>query len=301
MINITKALTSNRLMQAITGMSIKEFTLLALTFSKILDESKLDKQRVRAIGGGRKGALVDANSKLFFILFYLKIYPTCVLGAFIFDVDRSRVSRWVNMFMPLLEKALGRNIKLPKRQISSMEEFVREFPEVKDLFIDGTERRTQRPQKSKINKKRYSGKKKAHTRKNTIISDEDKRILLVSSSKEGRVHDLVQLKKMAVVEHIPSSVNLWVDKGYQGIEKYLTNNNAVMIPHKKPRGKALSSAQKQENRVISGIRIVVEHAIGGIKRFGCLSSIYRNRRGQDDQMIYLCTGLWNFHLQYKNI
>ncbi len=61
-----------------------------------------------------------------------------------------------------------------------------------------------------------------------------------------------------------------------------------MIPHEKPRGKALISKQKQENKVISGVRIVVEHAINGIKRFGSMSNTYRNRKGQDGSMIYLC-------------
>lgn len=34
---------------------------------------------------------------------------------------------------------------------------------------------------------------------------------------------------------------------------------------KKPKGKELITAEKQENRRISGIRIKVEHAIGGMK------------------------------------
>jgi len=70
----------------------------------------------------------------------------------------------------------------------------------------------------------------------------------------------------------------------------------VQIPHKKPKGGSLTKEQKQENKVISGIRVTVEHAIGGMKRFGCTSQIFRNRRGQDDQMMAICAGLWNFHL-----
>lgn len=301
MINVSKALTNNRLLIALTGLSIVEFKLLEPIFASILYESRINKVRERAVGAGRKGALVDASSKLFFILFYLKIYPTCDLGSFVFNVDRSRINRWMNGFMPLLEKALGRAIIMPKRQIKSIEEFLRIFPEAKDLFIDGTERKTQRPGKAKISKKRYSGKKKAHTRKNTVICDENKRIILVSPTKEGKIHDLAQLKKIEVLDNIPKHVSLWVDKGYQGIPKYLKNNNQIMIPHKKPKGKNLTAQQKQENSVISGIRIVVEHAIGGIKRFASMSNLYRNKNGQDDQMIYLCAGLWNFHLQYKDI
>jgi hypothetical protein len=39
------------------------------------------------------------------------------------------------------------------------------------------------------------------------------------------------------------------------------NGNTVIIPHKKPRGGKLSIKQKAENRVIYGLRTVVEHAI----------------------------------------
>jgi DDE superfamily endonuclease len=63
------------------------------------------------------------------------------------------------------------------------------------------------------------------------------------------------------------------------LKKILPNDNAVMMPYKKPRGKELTKEQKQENKAISGIRIVVDHAINGIKRFGSMSNTYRNKKG----------------------
>ena len=44
--------------------------------------------------------------------------------------------------------------------------------------------------------------------------------------------------------------------------------------------------------------IVVEHAIGGVKRFGAVAKIYRNR-GTDfeDRLTLVACGLWNWHLQ----
>jgi DDE superfamily endonuclease len=121
--------------------------------------------------------------------------------------------------MLLLEKALGRNIVMPKRKIHSMEELLEVCHDVKDLFIDGTERKTQRPKKGKLKTKRYSGKKKMHSRKNTIISDEKRKIIYVSPTKEGKIHDLRQLKKAGVLEHIPPDITLWLDKRYVGIKK----------------------------------------------------------------------------------
>lgn len=300
MLSIARALKNNRLMRSLTGMGIKEFMILSGDFEKALYEHATSKLRKRKVGGGCKGTLRDGQSKLFYILLYLKTYPTYDLAGFIFGVDRSRCFHWTSTLMPLLEKTLGRHAVLPKRQIHSVEEFISFFPEVQDLFIDATERRTQRPQKAKIQRKRYSGKKKSHTRKNTIMADEKRKILFLSKTREGRLHDMRQLKKTCVLEHIPKGTALWLDKAYVGIQDSLKHHNPVMIPHKKPKGKSLTSAQKKENRIISGIRIVVEHAINGIKRFDSMSGIYRNRKGQDDQMIYLCSGLWNFHLQYAS-
>ncbi len=301
MIRITNIAKNDRQMKALTGLSISEFDILLESFVKILHEFlSANKNRQRALGGGRKGALIDARSKLFYILSYLKIYPTYDLAGFIFGVDRSRCCRWTKSLMSLLEQALGRTITMPKRRVSSIEELLEVCPDAKDLFLDGTERRTQRPNKSKTRTKRYSGKKKMHARKNAIICDENRRIIYVSPTKEGRIHDLQQIKKTGILEHIPPDKTLWVDKGYQGIKSALKNGNQVMIPQKKPRRKSLTFEQKQENRVISGIRIVVEHAINGVKRFGAMSNTYRNRKGQDDSMIYLCASLWNFHLQYSD-
>lgn len=300
MLKIERALGNDRLLLALTGMKSAEFKMLSSSFDKLVQEDLQRKDRQRAVGAGYKGVLRDAQSKLFYILFYLKVYPTYDLAGFVFGVDRSRCCRWTGRFMPLLEKALGRHVALPKRQIRSVEEFMALCPDVKDLFLDGTERPTQRPQKSRLSKKRYSGKKKCHTRKNSLIANEKREILFLSPTKDGRVHDLTQIKKTEVLQYFPPDKSLWVDKAFQSIQKCLKPSNTVIIPHKKPRGKSLTPQQKDENKIISGIRIVVEHAINGIKRFGATSHIYRNRRGQDDQFIHLCAGLWNFHLKNTN-
>ena len=46
-----------------------------------------------------------------------------------------------------------------------------------------------------------------------------------------------------------------MDKGFQGI-KNIVPPEQVEIPHKKPKGKSLSTEQKQENNVISSFRML---------------------------------------------
>ncbi len=291
--NLGLAFKNDRVMKSLSGMSIDEFNKLLVGFEQILQEKTLAKKLQRKPGGGRKGAIGNAKKKLFFILFYFKVYPTFDLAGFVFGVDRSRPCKWYKALMPVLEILLDRKCVLPKRKITSIEEFERIFSGIKDVFIDGTERRVQRPKSPKQQINRYSGKKKTHTRKNTIIVNEKKEIMLVSPTKNGKIHDKKQLDKEGTIDHIPSDVTIWTDTGYQGIAK---NKNNIMMPKKKPKGKKLTPKEKEENRTISGIRIVVENAIGGLKRFRCLTDVYRNKNGVDDMFIYLNAGLWNFHL-----
>lgn len=285
-------------MKSLTGVAKLEFEELLPEFERVLLKYLNRADRIRAIGGGRKGALKTVRHKLFFILFYLKVYPTFDLAGFFFNVDRSKPCKWYPVLLEVLEEVLKRKISLPKRKIHSLEEFLQAFPEAKDIFIDGTERKTQRPKKGKKQKNQYSGKKKAHTRKNTIICDENKKVMVVSPTKDGKIHDKPQLEKEGTLDNIPKEVNIWVDKGYEGIEKLLKNDNKVFMPKKKPKGKELTFEEKEENKVISSIRIVVEHAICGIKRYRCLTDIYRNKKGIDDKFISICAGLWNFHLKF---
>ncbi len=78
---------------------------------------------------------------------------------------------------------------MPKRKISSPEEFFKLFPEAKEVFIDGTERPRRIPKDTEKQKRNYSGKKKRHTMKNLVVNDDERRILVVSETREGKIHD----------------------------------------------------------------------------------------------------------------
>jgi len=295
--NISTLARNPRAIKALTGLSYQEFTDLVPTFEKILIEIRReDKKRVRAFGGGRKGALPTPEAKLFFILFYLKTYPTFDVLGFFFNKPRGRSCEHAHFLMRVLKRSLGRELVLPKRRISSVEEFLEAFPEVKDVFGDGTERRIQRPKKPRREHKAYSGKKKAHTRKNLILSDEKKRILIVSPTKSGRRHDKRVMDKMILAERIPPNVGFFGDSAFQGIQHIHPN---ACIPKRGTKKHPLTEEERAQNHVISSFRMVIEHAISGIKRFRALVDVLRNKIGRfDDDCIEICAGLWNYHLRY---
>ena len=71
-----------------------------------------------------------------------------------------------------------------------------------------------------------------------------------------------------------------------------------MMPKHNSKKTPLTPQEKSDNAVIAGIRMTVEHAINGIKRFGVIASPYRNKDGKDDKFTEICAGLWNWHLNY---
>lgn len=67
---------------------------------------------------------------------------------------------------------------------------------------------------------------------------------------------------------------------------------------RRTRSQKLSEDQKEVNRALSQIRIFVENAIGGMKRYNILVERFRNHKpGFDDDAIAICAGLWNFSQQ----
>jgi len=306
MININRILKDNRLMRATTGLSLAGFKNIHAEFIKsYLDIREKQYQkcvkkgtRKRKPGGGRKGKLTNIELKLLFILLYFKCYPTMDLTGIIFDLDRSNVKHNIDNLTPILEKTLGKTLCLPKRKIRTLEEFIKLIPKAKDLFIDGTERPTQRPKNLKKQIDNYSGKKKIHTKKNLVISDEKNKIAYLGRTVNGKKHDYSMFKNEFDPKNIPKNIALWMDKGFVGVRKDYPDANVVM-PKKKPKGKELSAYDKEQNKTISGIRILSEHAIGGAKRLRIVADKFRNKSDKfNDKVMFLSCGLWNYQLKY---
>lgn len=177
MLNHQSALKNDSICKSLTGVTVKEFKNLVPVFEKAFFEKVNSKPRIRAYGGGFKPAIKAFEDKLFFILFYLKCYPTFAVCGFFYNRHRTKPQVWVKQLLPILEAALGKKCSLPEREITSCEDFIKSFPHVKELFIDGTERRVQRPKNKDSQKDHYSGKKGTHTKKNLVVVNSKKKYL----------------------------------------------------------------------------------------------------------------------------
>lgn len=298
MININKILGKDRLLRAMIGLNRKAFENLLEKFEKVYneeEEKRGKRPRKRKRGGGRKGRLASMAEKLFYILFYFKCYPTFDLASVLFDFDRSQAHRWVHKLQEILEKTLGEKQVLPLRQIHSVEEFLEKFPMVKKVIVDGTERAISRPKNEEKQRENYSGKKKRHTRKNIVASDKEKKILVLTTTKTGKTHDKKIQEEEDFILGIPEKIEVLADSGFQGLQKQYEN---IRLPKKKPRGGELTKEEKEKNKELAKERVVVENAIGGVKRYNAVSHIYRNRIIDfDDKLMLTACGLWNFYLE----
>ena len=69
----------------------------------------------------------------------------------------------------------------------------------------------------------------------------------------------------------------------------------ILQPKKKPRGGELTPEEKEGNRLISSVRIVIEHVISGVKRCRIVKDIFRNTKADyDDMVIEIACALHNF-------
>lgn len=303
MLKYTKIQNKPRIFQSFTGLSLEEFEELLPMFEKAYDkyldreDSRRKTPRQRCRGGGRKSSIEAIEDKLLFILFYFKMYPIQEVLGFLFGMSQAQANIWIHRLTPVLNAALGYKKELPARKPCDMQRVLAECPGL-EFIIDATERPIQRPKDKDRKKTHYSGKKKRHMVKNTVVNEKrTKKIKVLGKTQPGSKHD----KQMAEEDDIPFPPKSKVrkDNGYQGYEPAHTT---TYQSKKKPRGKELSEAEKEQNRQLSKERIAIEHSIGGVKIYHIVRDIFRNHKTDfEDLVMETACGLFNLRIQYRHI
>jgi hypothetical protein len=294
--------------RAFTGFDVEEFQILLEAFTTVweryVQQNRLPPEiRQRGYGGGRKARLGTCQDKLLFILVYLKTYPLQEVLAFHFDMSQGQACQWIHVLSEVLQWTLGELGHLPERDPQKVKELLETYMdesqqyeaatelEMENFAIDGTERRCQRPKDQEKQKRFYSGKKKTHTVKNNLIVTLGKRrVEYLGRTWEGKKHD----KKICDEEghEFPEGITLYKDTGFQGYEPAGVHTRQ---PKKKPRGGELTQEEKEQNSLISRMRIIIEHVICGVKRCRIVKDVFRNTRDRfDDLVMEIACGLHNF-------
>ena len=264
-----------------TGVTIVEFDELLEQATSIWveqEQRRLDRpDRQRAMGGGCKPKF-GLEGQLLVTLVWLRLYLTTEALGFLFGIDKATVSRYSRSILPVLRQ-VGENTlgwpEPPKR--GEGKSIAQARQEHSDLFafVDATEQPIRRSSNSEIQKDHYSGKKKRHTRKVQIVTNEHGEIRAVSTSVPGSVHDRTLFTQSGIAEKIPKDVVTGGDSGYQGIQTDLPDHS-VITPFKKSKHHPLSEEQQALNQEFSRSRIIIENTIGHLKIFKALSERYRH-------------------------
>ena len=112
------------------------------------------------------------------------------------------------------------------------------------------------------------------------------------------MHDFTLLKKQLPPDKAWfAGLTVRLDSGFQGFAK--TYDCAkLFLPTKKPKGQCLTKNQKFRNTQQARKRVVIEHSIGGLKRYRILVDRLRmHNLKQFDTIVEVCAGLWNFCLK----
>lgn len=152
--DIEQALSDTRTSQATIGLTKKTFEKLEPLFDNALKRNLQKKTN----GAGRPFLLRTTREKLFFVLYYLKNYPTYDVLGVEFGMHRSNAYRNVNRYMEALNNALQKCHCIPSDSIGKMKN---KLKNVEVIIIDGTEQRKNRPKDQEKQRDYYSGKKNA--------------------------------------------------------------------------------------------------------------------------------------------
>jgi len=297
MLSFDRVKSNVEVFQAMTSITVEEFMILCTAFETAWETYFGVKKESEPSGPGRRPELRSLEDNLFFILFYLKCYPLQMVIGFLFGMSQSTANDWIHKLTSVLRIALDNLEALPERDPTAVSKYLLSQEEQQRLAIDATERRVERPSDNDTQKFYYSGKKKCHSVKNNIIVGEiGRKIIYLGDTHEGKMHD----KKIADSENVefPEGTELDKDTGYQGYEP---PGVKTYQPKKKPKGGELTEEEKEENRLLSRIRVVVEHVIGGVKRLHIVKDVFRNKKEDfEDLVMEIACGLHNFRTDCRH-
>lgn len=250
--------------------------------------------RQRQVGGGRKR---EANvlCRLLVTLIYLRQHWTMQAIAAALDCAESTVCNYIHEMLPQVRSQLPASLleqwqdECSSVERAELEEWLAQLPDG-DMLVDTWEQPIPRPQDQATQAAYYSGKQKAHTCKNQLITlPRGTDIVDVVIGEPGPRSDSKLLEQTQT--ELPAALRFTADKAYVGRRNTTT-------PIKKPSGGDLTQAQKDFNRQVSQRRVYVEHVIRVIKIFRIAKEPFRMRSRMYDEVIGCVCGLVRLRVQY---
>ena len=234
-------------------------------------------------------------AKLLFVLVYLKNNPLQSYQGFTFKMSQGKVSQWLKILLPVWEKALAKMDLLPARDPDHLY-LALQLIAGQAVYLDATERPVSRSVDAEKQQHEYSGKKKRHTNKNLIISSESGKVLYLSATVTGSMHDKALADEMEL-KFLPGQ-GILADSGFQGYEP--EGGPELCLPVKKPRNGELSDYDKMYNKLLASLRVKVEHVIAGIKKLRIVKDQIKLKSDQSrDRVMLIAAALQNLRCDHR--
>lgn len=267
--NITKLKQSPKVFSRIFGIDPEKFGELVLQIEPLWQKAEARRLRHRRKikkGSGRP-YLLTLEESVAMLLLYTRSYTTHIFLSALFDIHESIVCRYFAKVRPVVESVFD----IPTEKIDLRED------EILKLVVDATEQRTERRGKGSG----YSGKKKAETIKTQVVISKKGKVIHVSKSVPGNIHD----KKLFDQSGVKLPDNAKGDLAYLG-----TN---IAIPYKSSKLHALTKTQILFNVWHSRRRIIVEHLFALLKSYQILANRFRGHLENYHQYFVIVCGLCN--------
>ncbi len=268
--NISKLKQSPKTFSRIFGIEPDKFDELVLKIEPLWQKAeakRLNHPRKIRKGSGRP-YLLNLEEAVAMLLLYTRSYVTHIFLSALFDIHESAICRYFAKLRPIVESMFD----IPTEKTDLREE------EILKLVVDATEQRTERRDKGSG----YSGKKKVETIKTQVVVDKKGKILHVSSSVPGNIHD----KKLLDNSGIKLPCNAKGDLGYLGSD--------IVIPCKSSKLHSLTKKQTLFNTRHSRKRIITEHIFALLKSYRILADRFRGHLENYNQYFLIVCGLCNF-------
>ena len=264
----SKIRTDVKQFKALTSLSIDEFDQLLPRFEAewenyIQRYTLSGKPRQRKYTPKDKEGLATSSHKLFFILYALKNNPLQEALAASFSLEQEVAHQWFHLLEELLKKAL----KAFAAERNSLKAH-QQLQEGQTYFLDAIERPI--PRDTYQQEEFFSGKKKRHTLKNLLLTNLAGTIVFLSMTVSGKCADKPLAEQQLT---ITKPVEVYADLAFLALP---AEHFRLILPQKKPRNKQLTKIQKTQNRLISAIRVKVEHHFAHLKVLRIIGDVCRN-------------------------
>lgn len=265
---ISKITQNSKLCRTLTGLTPEKFRELTEKVSPLWQEAMYAKtpknKRKHAVGAGRRYQL-SVEEAILLVLIHFRTYETLAFLGFLFNVDLSTAYRYIQRFEPLIASVMD----IPKdRDTLSRQDIL--------MIVDATEQETERRKGTG-----YSGKTRKQSVKTQIIVNRKGKVLHVSASFPGNVHD----KKLYDATGVRLRKKDLADLGYLGTD--------LRLPVKASKYRALAKQDKIHNQRHSRVRVVIEHVFASLKKWKILAYRFRSSLKRYNLIFRTVCGLRN--------